>query len=713
MRRKALVGILFICAVILFLVGTIGICAAQPTVEWLKIYGGAGRDIGTSVQQTSDGGYITGGIGGARHVWLIKTDFKGNEEWNKTFGEGLFCSVRQTLDGGYIILDLASEQEGTLLIKTDSSGGIEWYKTFKTLGFSVQQTSDSGYIMTGLGVYGDDIGILLMKTDSKGNKKWNKTIGGGLSSSVQQTSDGGYIITGSETSETSETFGDILLIKTDSKGNIKWSKTFRELRVNIGCSVQQTFDKGYIIGGYTGERCNILLIKTDSNGNKEWSKTFREPGTWGIMKEVSSCFWQDSVQQTFDGGFIIVSLNTTNSSDILLIKTDSNGNEEWSKKFGEGYYDIGYSVKQTTDGGYIITGGTKSYGAGGWGDVILIKLAPETPIIPTPISSPTLIPALTPTITPTPTTLHPTNGPLNFLDYKKESGNAIMSVENPGPHYVYIPAYLENDEPNIQITGVIPEEGADIETYLETTDSLAKTLIGVKDVYGEAKPFTVLIQIAISPPTSIEGVATTVGPMVYAYTTGIDSIELVLDAFGELLTWDKKAATEFFTKCFVFCENPQKTPLISKYYTIPYPQRCSCLCTNRDFSAYGDYREKYDLPKDKSIPCFILAPKTALVIKIPYIEEENINEKEISLKIKEYQALETETHYGEDESEKMQMTLCHIYGSIIEHYGTQFDYYSFYAGPEDILLGKGIPGFEAVFSIAGLLVVAFILRRKK
>ena len=123
--------------------------------------------------------------------------------------------------------------------------------------------------------------------------------------------------------------------------------------VGRGHSVQQTTDDGYVITTAHGS-----LIKTDSNGNVEWTKTFG-----------GSCNCGNSVQQTSDGGYVIGG----GGSDVCLIKTDSNGNEEWNKTFGGSDKDEGYSVQQTTDGGYVIAGYTSSYGDGYDADIWLIK----------------------------------------------------------------------------------------------------------------------------------------------------------------------------------------------------------------------------------------------------------------------------------------------------------------------------------------------------
>ena len=356
--------------------------------EWT--FGGVDIEVGSSVQQTNDGGYIILGYTQSlanlnRDVYLIKTDEFGVEQWTKTFGgtdDDRGSSVQQTTDGGYIITggteSFGNGSSDVYLIKTDANGIEQWSQTFGgtsyEVGNSVQQTTDGGYIITG---YTQSFGngnsdVYLIKTDGNGDSIWTQTFGGTSfdeGRSVQQTADGGYIITG-EMYYFGNGNSDVYLIKTDVNGIEQWSKTFGGTDEDFGYSVQQTTDGGYVITGRTESFGNgnsdVYLIETDDLGVEQWTKTFG-----GIGNDMGF-----SVQQTTDGGYIIT--GTANGisnidADVYLIKTDDLGVEQWTKNFGgANIIEEGSSVQQTTDGGYIITGYKYSISVGNI-DVYLIK----------------------------------------------------------------------------------------------------------------------------------------------------------------------------------------------------------------------------------------------------------------------------------------------------------------------------------------------------
>lgn len=363
------------------------ILAQEPDTSWTRHFGTDSSESGISVEQANAGGFIITGFteyeNGSKDVYLLKTDSLGDSLWTKTFGNSgdeYGNSIQQTSDDGYIITGMtASYGAGdydVYLIKTNSGGDSLWTKTFgdsgTEMGYSVKQTHDNGYIIAGYkNYYGtENYDICLIKTDSSGNEEWSKTLGGDSlesGNSVYQTTDNGYIITGFTNSNGA---GDLYLIKTDSLGDTLWTKTYGGNHWDEGCSVCQTEDHGYIIVGltysYGAGECDIYLIKTDSSGNDEWTKTYG-----GSQFEEGH-----SVQQTSDGGYILAGYTESFSVgyyDVYIIKTDSSGNQKWTKTIGGNSYDVSSCIRQTKDGGYIATGHKGAFP----GDVYLIKIEPE------------------------------------------------------------------------------------------------------------------------------------------------------------------------------------------------------------------------------------------------------------------------------------------------------------------------------------------------
>lgn len=272
-------------------------------------------------------------------------------------------SVQQTSDSGYIIAGYTYPYD-VYLIKTNSLGDTLWTRTYGgteyDYGKSVQQTTDGGYIIAGYthsyGAGSSD--VYLIKTDSMGDSLWAKTYGGtnyDYGESVQQTADGGYIIAG-----TTGSYGaggvDVYIIKTDSLGDSLWAKTYGGDNWDYGRSVQESTDGGYIIAGYTDSygagETDVYLIKTDSVGDSLWARTYG-----GNNYDEGA-----SVRQTSDEGYIIAGIY---GSAIYLIKTDSIGDSLWTRTYGSFGPDdyIGGSVQQTSDGGYIFGGFTYAFPA--------------------------------------------------------------------------------------------------------------------------------------------------------------------------------------------------------------------------------------------------------------------------------------------------------------------------------------------------------------
>ncbi len=348
----------------------INIVDTIPSEQWNKTFGGKNADIISYGQQTSDGGYIligeTSSYGnGDYDAWLVKTDSKGKERWNKTFGKisyDNFESGQQTKDGGYILG--GNINKNGVLIKTDNKGNNIWNITFERNGdefsvnvFAVQQTSDNGYIIGLSKTIGMAyMNISIIKLDHNRRQIWSRNLGNYYRSridAIQQTADGSYIILGDSYYEES------FLIKVDVNGNELWNKTLPGINA---LSIDQTIDGSFILAGYdkiySPSGGTIVWIgKTDKNGDMWWNKTLSK-GCINSVKVISG----DS--------YILAGDN--NNGDGLLTKTNSNGDEIWNMTIGGIGSDYIKSVQQISDG-YILTGVTNSYGAGDY-DAWLVKL---------------------------------------------------------------------------------------------------------------------------------------------------------------------------------------------------------------------------------------------------------------------------------------------------------------------------------------------------
>jgi len=244
-----------------------------------------------------------------------------------------------------------------------------WTQTYGGTGHDIarftQQTSDGGFILVGVteSFGSGESDFWLIKTDEIGNEEWNQSFGGTSwdeAYSVNQTTDGGFILGGC-TNSYGAGESDFWLVKTDEIGNEEWNRTFGGENYDTAYSANQTTDGGFIIGGFTSSygvgESDFWLIKTDENGNEEWNQTFG-----GLDNDKIY-----SVKQTTDGGFILAGYTNSygaGESDLWLVKTDEIGNEEWNQTYGGSSYEIANSIQQTSDGGFILAGYTNSYGAG-------------------------------------------------------------------------------------------------------------------------------------------------------------------------------------------------------------------------------------------------------------------------------------------------------------------------------------------------------------
>ena len=361
--------------------------AQNSGIIWSQVYGSSEEEVAKSLVQISDGGFLVAGHTKAVDIdgdaWLVKIDGSGKVDWNRTYGGEDWDRVNsliKTSDGGYALAGYThsfSTGFGDFwLIKTDSSGNMEWNKIFGTYNLdranSLIETSDGGFALTG---YTNSFGaghydFWLIKTDSYGNMEWNQTYGGvdqDIAWSLIQTSDGGFAIAGDTLS-----FGagdhDYWLVKTDSSGNMEWNQTYGKEDYDFAYSLVESIDGGYAVAGISRSEtsADFWLIKTDIYGQIQWNKLYKRGSHSGAY----------SLIVTSDGGYALAgyshSIFGSTGTDFWLIKTDPYGNIKLNQTYGGNETDHAYAVVETSDGGFALTGYTKSYGNGGQ-DFWLVK----------------------------------------------------------------------------------------------------------------------------------------------------------------------------------------------------------------------------------------------------------------------------------------------------------------------------------------------------
>jgi hypothetical protein len=368
---------------------------AIPTISssphFCKTIRGPENEWGNSLIQTADGGYAIAGTttsfgAGLSDAYLVKLDANGNLQWTKTIGGKKFEDgyvLIQTADGGYAIAgqtnSFGAGRYDVYLVKLDANGNLQWTKTIggkkDDVGLmALIQTSDGGYAIAGAtNSFGAGNGdVYVVKLDANGNLQWTKTIGGPgyeIGHSLIQTSDGGYAIAGS-----TKPFGaggeDVYVVKLDANGNLQWTKTIGGPKDDWGTSLIQTSDGGYAIAGSTfsfgAGHLDVYVVKLDASGNLQGTKTIGGKGWDAGM----------SLIQTSDGGYAIVGATKSfgaGGEDVYVVKLDANGKLQWTKTIGGENDDRGFSLIQTSDGGYAIAGSTTSFGARER-DVYVIKL---------------------------------------------------------------------------------------------------------------------------------------------------------------------------------------------------------------------------------------------------------------------------------------------------------------------------------------------------
>jgi hypothetical protein len=378
-------------------------------IEWLNCYGGSNYDDFSSIIYTSDGGYLVNGTteskdgdvtvnNGLDDGWILKLDNQGSIEWEKSVGaeySDYTTSIIQTSDKGFIASGWSfsstcdvCDSEGWIF-KLDQNGKIEredFYGGSRKESFSeILQTEDGGYLVAGgtwsndgdvTGNHGESDGWIIKMNENR-EIEWQKCYGGSQQdylSSISKTVDGGYIAGGGTSSTDGDITGnhgggDIWIVKLDKAGSIEWQKCYGGSGIEYFGTLIQTDDGGYAVAGESfsndGDvsgnhgKDDYWIIKLDEHGNIGWQKCYGGSDGDGA----------DCIIQTSDGEYMIVGGTLSIDGDVTdihgnqdgwIIKLDNDGKLEWQECIGGTSWDRLVSIKQIGDNKYIIGGRTKS-----------------------------------------------------------------------------------------------------------------------------------------------------------------------------------------------------------------------------------------------------------------------------------------------------------------------------------------------------------------
>jgi hypothetical protein len=305
--------------------------------------------------------------------------------WTRLYGgtaSEFAHAVCPTDDGGYLFCG-GTESFGAgdwdvYLLRTDAGGDTLWTRTYggvgRDLGAGLAPVPDGGFIVAGeTASYGaGDYDIYLLRIDADGDTLWTRTYGGAeheRGSGIIRTTDGRYAVCG-RTSSFGAGDHDAYLVLVDVDGDTLATRTYGGAQTDIAFSIRQTSEGGFVLGGVTSSRgagsYDHWLVKTDAQGDLEWSRPYG-----GVEME-----WCHYAIQAADDGYVLVGSTYSwgsGADDVYLVRTDASGDTTWTRVYGGADSDGGNFVEQTPDGGFLVAGFSGDFSAG-WGDAYVLRL---------------------------------------------------------------------------------------------------------------------------------------------------------------------------------------------------------------------------------------------------------------------------------------------------------------------------------------------------
>ena len=364
----------------------IGISAINAQITtYQRTFGGLHYDIGNCLVGMDDNGFVIGGqtksFGDTSgSTYIIKVDAKGDTEWTRCYGGGWLDggnSIIATGDGYFLTDHTTSYGAGecdSYVFKTDLNGTKLWSHTFgfnlNDAGYQGIETRSGGYIITGLSQPpSDTTGTpFVARYGPDGTPEWSNFYGQGEGYRIVQTPDNNFVIAGISTGAPNGPDNNIILFKIDGTGNQLWYKTVTHDGNSQPYGLINTLDSNLLIAGYTTgatDNWQAELIKLSPTGDILWKKTYGNSGNdraYSVVETTDGYIFAGQTQSLTNGDL-----------DVLVLKTDKDGNELWRHTYGGLQTDYARWITPCADGGFGIVGTTASFGAGD-NDVYLIKI---------------------------------------------------------------------------------------------------------------------------------------------------------------------------------------------------------------------------------------------------------------------------------------------------------------------------------------------------
>ena len=394
-----------------------GVAFAQaPTMEWHRGYGTKYGEKPQHGMQTRDGGYLVVGMtDDGRHsetsdMLVVKTDAKGDEQWQRKIGEPKghdWANMVAEVSDGYVIagaLTVSGEQERALL-KLDSSGNTLWQQTYPHAGDDALRgldvTDDGSIVATGY-VGGEEKGYLfisdsgqgsLMKTDSSGKLLWDEVLPSTMHGMRVERIPTGYAIGGNGWFDGPPPHMDAILVLTDHDGKETYSNHYGGSKDEHCYDFVVTRDGGYVLAGHStsyGVNWDYYLVRVGPDGEEQWHNTFGQPRGYDAAYIHDESY---GVQQTPDGGFVIAGgsgdefeyhesghpMGASSQWIAYIVKTDGDGKVQWEGLYGKtGAGDSAAEhINLTRDGGYVVFTDTDIHRFPRSNNFGIMKLAPD------------------------------------------------------------------------------------------------------------------------------------------------------------------------------------------------------------------------------------------------------------------------------------------------------------------------------------------------